>query len=625
MKAQLIPSLSNHNEISNHSNSHFSSIYKFLSNPLTSANKTNQYNRLENPINHSEAALHLSYPMNTSIELAEISAAAAEAETLDEAEIRTNITSIDKLETLTAAEEDSSGLILPKRGCARILPGPTVLRNILSCELCERYSFYALRACLVLYLKDGLGFSSSAAVSIFSYFTAAAYFVPLLGGYISDCFLGKFRTIFYFSLIYCCGGAILSLTALVDSTAGCLAALALIALGTGGIKPCVSSFGADQFLGPYSKQISAKQLETEQSMFFHVFYFCINLGSVFSFAFTPILRNYFGFPVAFGVPSVLLLVALVLFYLGKRQYVIFPPQGSVLGPIWRVYKRAWTVSGHQTGLNRFQSWLDYAVPEEASGITQDSIENARSLYRVLPIFSILPVFWMLFDQQSSSWTLQAQKMRLYGLQPEQTGVVNPICVMLFIPLFEKVFYPAINRTCLNFTALQRIGTGFLISIISFVLSGFVQMAIDRSEPHTISVFWQIPQIITISIAEILISITGLEFAYTEATPQLKSTIAAVFLITTAIGNVFTGILYDSLAGIMDQASMLFLFAGLMGLNLVAYVLVARKYHSSAKQAAAAAAHEDLETMPESAMISTVKADGGNLSGTELLRGHSTSN
>lgn len=204
-----------------------------------------------------------------------------------------------------------------------MIVGPPCVRNIIGNELCERFSYYGLRAILVLYLTEGLNWQEDFAISIYSYWVALAYFMPLLGGYVSDSYLGKYRTIIYFSLIYCSGSIILAVTAISPQVWGCVLGLILIGIGTGGIKPCVSSFGADQFL----TTVAPSKREHAISVFFHVFYFAINLGSVFSFIFTPLLREHAGYDIAFGVPAILLLVATAIFWSARKQYVILPPTG----------------------------------------------------------------------------------------------------------------------------------------------------------------------------------------------------------------------------------------------------------------------------------------------------------
>jgi len=168
-------------------------------------------------------------------------------------------------------------------------------------------------------------------------------------------------------------------------------------------------------------------------------------------------------------------------------------------------------------------------------------------------------------------------MKLHGLQPEQVGVVNPVLIMILLPLFDRVIYPTVRRCGVNFTPLRRMGVGMLICIVAFLMSAGVQYKISSEPKKSVTVFLQLPQICLISIAEILISVTGLEFAYTQAAPQLKSCITAVFLITSAVGDLLTGVLFDALSPVLSATMMLVLFAGLMVLNLCAFVYVARQF------------------------------------------------
>lgn len=124
-----------------------------------------------------------------------------------------------------------------------LLPGPRCVRNILGTELCERFSYYGLRAILVIFLTDELNFRENDAVALFAYTSALAYFMPLVGGYVADAYLGRFSTILYFSSVYCVGSLTLAIAAGFKSVVLTIVGLFLIGVGTGGIKPCVSAFG----------------------------------------------------------------------------------------------------------------------------------------------------------------------------------------------------------------------------------------------------------------------------------------------------------------------------------------------------------------------------------------------
>jgi dipeptide/tripeptide permease len=197
-------------------------------------------------------------------------------------------------------------------------------------EFCERFSYYGMRAVLVLFLTHQLGFGDDSATALYHSFIFWCYFLPLLGAIISDSCLGKYGTILSLSVVYAIGNIVVSVSAIPFNNATqaniALAAVGLIiiAVGTGGIKPCVSAFGGDQFTDDQEKF---------RRYFFSLFYFSINAGSVISTLLTPILRddiNCFGtgecFTLAFGVPAVLMILSLVVFIVGTRFYVILKPK-----------------------------------------------------------------------------------------------------------------------------------------------------------------------------------------------------------------------------------------------------------------------------------------------------------
>jgi len=211
---------------------------------------------------------------------------------------------------------------------------PPSIKYIVGNEFCERFCYYGMRAVLILYMTCPMALSESTAIMINHGFIAMCYLTPLMGGALSDGYLGKYNTIFYLSIVYACGSTVLAYSS-SDATPrdaiklpGLLIGLLLIAVGTGGIKPCVSSFGGDQFRGANK----AVQIQT----FFAVFYFAINAGSVLSILITPLLRDYgcpscggadCSFALAFGLPALLMIVSIAILTLGRRRvgYHEVPP------------------------------------------------------------------------------------------------------------------------------------------------------------------------------------------------------------------------------------------------------------------------------------------------------------
>ncbi|KAG8232131.1 hypothetical protein J437_LFUL012140 [Ladona fulva] len=351
---------------------------------------------------------------------------------------------------------------------------------IISNEFCERFSFYGMRTILSIYLRDVLLFTDDAATVIFHTFVMLCYFTPVFGAMIADSLLGKFRTIFYISIIYSIGNIVIALgsTPVLEFAAVpiTMLALALIAAGTGGIKPCVSAFGGDQFVLP--------EQELEQKQFFSIFYFSINAGSLISTSLTPILRQDVKclgydtcYPLAFGVPAILMIISLVIFVMGKAAYRMKKPEGNVVLQTFGVMKHAMSQKLENTD-HKKDHWLDYASDKFDQSIINDIKGTLRVLYLLLP----LPVFWALFDQQGSRWTFQATRMDgtigSFILKPDQMQVVNPLLILGMIPVFESFVYPLLGRCNLLKNSIPRIFTGGVLAAIAFVISAIVEIQLE---------------------------------------------------------------------------------------------------------------------------------------------------
>lgn len=362
----------------------------------------------------------------------------------------------------------------------RKMPYPKSVFFIVGNEFCERFSYYGMKSILSIYLSRKLHFTESKATVIYHTFSMFCYFTPIFGAMIADQLLGKFRTIVYISLIYILGHLLKTLAAVptlgIPPVEFSLLGLALIAVGTGGIKPCVSAFGGDQFKLPEQE----RQLQT----FFSIFYFAINAGSLISTILTPWIREdveCFGddtcYSLAFGIPAVLMLVATIIIISGKSLYVNKPPQGSVLsrcfGSVFYALKRK--ASGAKA-----DHWLDLAKDRYESRL----VEDVKCVCRVLLMYLPLPVWWALFDQTGSRWTFQATRMNgLIGstvIKPDQMQVINPLLILFLIPLFDKLIYPAFAKFNLLKKPLQRMTAGGLLTATSFIISGFLELQMEKT-------------------------------------------------------------------------------------------------------------------------------------------------
>lgn len=531
---------------------------------------------------------------------------------------------------------------------------------IIGNEGCERFSYYGMRSILQVHLTSLFVAAAYAqtqaqehAQEMVHLFMAAVYAFPMIGAIIADRLLGKYHTIIWVSMIYCLGHAVLSL---FESTIwGMGVGLALIAVGSGGIKPCVSAHVGDQF-GKSNWHLVDK--------IFQAFYWIINFGSFFSTLLIPWIYNWekqnlnwgvtigghhYTTSLAFGLPGILMFIATVVFWMGRHKFVHVPanPGGklglldtlsSVLlfmgliglpmffmdilspGAFWAV-AMASTVVGlalfnYRQKLQQddgFLAILFYSIKATLSGENQKAVASAKSagddsikkhwlfaaaakkfdettaegpraVIRIAIVFFLVSVFWALFDQHASSWIRQAQMMELhvgflgmnFNLLPSQISALNPIMVMALIPFNMAFFYPLMNKFT-NFTALKKMAFGMFIASAAFVAVAILQGAIDAGVANgtKVHVLWQFFPYLVMTQSEVMVSITGLAFAYTQAPKRMKSTIMGFWLLTVAFGNKLVAIITKLPEMSLDK--FFWTFAVIMGLAAVGFSLLASRY------------------------------------------------
>ena len=383
---------------------------------------------------------------------------------------------------------------------------PKGIPYIVGNEAAERFSFYGMRTILIIFMVKylhlmgaipGMEMSRAAAVEKSHLFVTAVYFTPLIGALIADIFFGKYRTIVWLSIVYCLGHGALAFMGVTGSAGMWLfAGLALISMGAGGIKPCVSAHVGDQF-GQSNRHLMTRV--------FNWFYWSINLGAFVSTLATPWLLHWYGPHWAFGVPGVLMALATFVFWLGRRKFIHIPAKGA--------------------------AWFGREV---------FSKEGLAAMGKLAIIYIFVAIFWALFDQTMSSWVLQADDMDRNWLGitwlPSQIQLANPLLILTFIPLFTYVIYPAISKV-FPLTPMRKISIGLFIMTIGFSIVAVTQEWIDGGARPSIA--WQILAFAFVTAAEIMISIVCLEFSYTQAPKSMKSWIMALFLVSVSVGNAFT--------------------------------------------------------------------------------------
>lgn len=405
---------------------------------------------------------------------------------------------------------------------------PPQIKFIVGNEACERFSYYGMRSILAGYitgevLRGGLGQSADFSTEVIHLFVFVNYFMPLLGAWLSDKLIGRYHTILWVSLFYCAGHGVLACSDFAGGVHGklfCLyTGLALIAFGSGGIKPCVSAFMGDQFKPDQSHLLQKA---------YGAFYWSINFGSFFSFLAIPWIKNHYGYSPAFAVPGILMGIATFIFWLGTKHYVRVPPACETKhAGFFKVFFAALT-GRREPG----KSFWDAA----RSRFSTQEIEAAKSVPPILMVFALIPIFFSLFDQTNSTWVLQGEKMQPYDffgfkIGAEEMQSANPAIVMILVPLFTLGIYPRIGKFA---SPLRRMAIGMFLAATSYLVVAALQQRIEAGVQ--LSVLWQSLPYLILTAAEVLVSTTGLEFAFREAAPEMKSIIMSFWLLTIAFGD-----------------------------------------------------------------------------------------
>jgi POT family proton-dependent oligopeptide transporter len=504
----------------------------------------------------------------------------------------------------------------PAAGTARL---PRQIPYIIGNEGCERFSFYGMRNILTPFLVSSLllyapeAERAGIAKDVFHTFVIGVYFFPLLGGWLADRFFGKYRTVLWMSLIYCAGHACLAI--FEDNRTGFYTGLFLIAFGSGGIKPLVVSFVGDQF-DQTNKHLA--------KVVFDAFYWIINFGSFFASLLMPIFLHRYGASVAFGIPGALMFIATVIFWAGRHKYVHVPPAASNPHSFMRVVYTA--LSAHTPGERRMGSLLaglGFALGIVAIGFVgqlgfvssvclalvfaigfggagahlqldrarrfhpNEAVDGVGAVLRILIVFALVTPFWSLFDQKASTWVLQANDMvKPDWFQSAQMQALNPVLVMILIPFNNLVLYPTLKRFGFEPTALRRMGSGIAFSGLAWVAAGAIQLWIDGGD--AVSVAWQVLPYALLTFGEVLVSATGLEFAYSQAPASMKGVIMAFWYLSVTVGNLWVLLVNASVrneavishiadTGVSEAAFLMFFFAAFALIVAACFAWYARRY------------------------------------------------
>jgi peptide/histidine transporter 3/4 len=504
-------------------------------------------------------------------------------------------------ETTLDGTTDHSGkpAVRSKTGTWRACP------FILGNECCERLAYYGMSSNLVNYMTDRLHQGNAAAANNVSNWSGTCYVMPLLGAFVADAYLGRYRTIAAFMVIYITGLTLLTLSAAVPGlrppdaagaapttgqNAAFFAALYMIAVGTGGIKPCVSSFGADQFDDADPRESQSK------SSFFNWFYMSINIGALIASSVLVWVQMNVGWGWGFGIPAVAMVVAFASFLLGSRLYRHQRPEGRLTGLLqvvvaaWR--KRKSPVPADPSLLHeapasasaiqrsrKLEHTEQFRCLDRAAVLTEEDdttnnneksnpwrlctvtqVEELKSVVRLLPVWATGIVVSAVYNQMSTMFVLQGNTLDPsmgsgFKIPSASLSIFDTLSVIAWAPVYDRLIVPAARRWTghpRGFTQLQRMGIGLAISVLAMVAAGALEVVrlhvaashgmLDSTAYLPISIFWQVPQYFIIGAAEVFTFIGQIEFFYDQTPDSMRSMGTALSLTSSALGSYLSALL-----------------------------------------------------------------------------------
>ncbi|TIB12548.1 hypothetical protein E3P89_01602 [Wallemia ichthyophaga] len=403
-----------------------------------------------------------------------------------------------------------------------------------------------------------LDMGQQASTGLTNFFSFWCYLTPIIGGIIADTKLGKYWTIVVFSSIYLVGLIILTCTNIPPALSGdrdaglggLITAMIIIGLGTGGIKSNISIWLAEQIKTDTMYVHTNKKGEKEivdpnitVQRIFSWFYFTINCGSLASLATTSSERKV-GFWLAYTLPTIVFCFIPVLLTFMYTRLKHLPPRGSVLIETVKVCKAAWSK----------RSWSaakpDAYEQQYDSKPTWDGafVDEVQRGLRASRIFIFYPVYWVCYNNNTNNLVSMAGSLRSDGTPNDLIQNINPISLIIFIPLLDLGVYPALRKMGISVRPVARIALGFITASLAMVycavfqhfiyskLSPCGEYATQCGEPADMNVWMVAPAYALIGLSECFASITGLEYAFQKAPANLKSLIMAIFLLQTAFGN-----------------------------------------------------------------------------------------
>ncbi|KAB8231450.1 putative MFS peptide transporter [Aspergillus alliaceus] len=459
-------------------------------------------------------------------------------------------------------------------------------------ELCERFSYYGTTAVFVNFIQQplppnsntgaghagqsgalGMGQRVSTGLTTLNVFWC--YVTPIVGAWVADEFWGRLKTIQVAIAFAMVGHIVLIIASLPQvivhpgPALGCfIFGLVLFGMGVGGFKSNIAPLIAEQhneirsYVMPLPKTGERVIVDPAQTItrIFLYFYFMINVGSLLGQIVMVYAEKYVGFWLSFVLPTVMFGICPLVLFICRRKYELTPPTGSVVGKAFKLWRFAlkgrWSWNPVRFIKNcRANDFWESVKPSNVQRkpvwMTFDDkwVDEVSRALKACAVFLWYPLYWLAYGQMTNNLTSQAATMELHGMPNDIIMNLNPIALIVFIPIMDQFIYPGLRRLGIQFTPLKRMYAGYLLASAAMVSAAVIQHYIykmgkcghypgERSckSPAPINVWVQAVPYILIAFSEIFTSITGYEYAFTKAPKNMKSLVQSIYLFMHAISS-----------------------------------------------------------------------------------------
>ncbi|KAM1038042.1 hypothetical protein ACFX13_033504 [Malus domestica] len=535
---------------------------------------------------------------------------------------------------------------------------------IVAIEFSERLSYFGIATSLILYLTRVLHDDLKTAAKSVNYWSGVTTLIPLFGGFIADAYLGRFKTVLFSSIIYLMGLILLCMSWFLPSLRPCdtktcheprkihevvfFLAIYLVSIGTGGHKPALESFGADQFDDDHSE-------ERKQKMsFFNWWNFGLCCGLLLGVTVVVYVQDHVSWGVADIVLTAVMAVSLAIFIIGRRNYRYRKPTGSPLTPMLQVLvaaiakrslphpsdpaqlyeiSKSEKVNGRLLCHTEKLKFLDKAAIISAQNLTEKpspwrlatvtKVEEMKLVLNLIPIWLATLPFGVCVAQTSTFFIKQSATMNRevangFEVPPASIYAIAAIGMIVSVTLYEKLLVPILRRTTRNergINILQRIGIGMIFSIATMIAAALVEkkrLGFVKSDPikgsYSMSVLWLAPQFLIIGFGDGFTLVGLQEYFYDQVPDSMRSLGIALYLSVIGAGNFLSSLLITAVDHITDNVGkswfgkdlnssrldrFYWLLACVAAANLCVYVFVAQRYsYKSVQKVAVADSYED---------------------------------